>query len=47
MKKNYIYPTAKIEIFTQEEILTDIISASSPISVTGGTWDDFIEGIDA
>lgn len=47
MKKNYTAPNVSVEIFTPEEILTDIISASQPTTVTGGTWSDFIGGSDA
>lgn len=42
MKRTYINPTVEMELFAIEEILTDIVSASTPDEVAGGSWDDFI-----
>ena len=42
MKNLYVEPIAAIEKLDLNEICTDIVSASMPNKVDGGSWSDFI-----
>ncbi len=42
MKKNYTCPFVCVETFSQEEILTDLISVSATRQSENISWEDFI-----
>ena len=42
MKQNYQAPSIAIELFTAEEILTDLITVSQSQAGGSDNWEDFI-----